>query len=106
MFGATSAKLRFIQTVGELNDKFLYKKYIRIYKCLYVSLFRKKLLETVEFIKKCVNVPQISQQSKMPAIQCQKEVIVDVQEKEKHKMLNNLPKVGVCELIYVVVFFA
>ncbi|KAL6259987.1 hypothetical protein P5V15_009895 [Pogonomyrmex californicus] len=54
---------------------------------------RKKLLETVEFIKKCVNVPQISQ-PKIPAIQCQKEMIVDVQEKEKHKMLNNLPKVG------------
>lgn len=62
---------------------------------LYVSLFRKKLLEIVEFIKKCVNVPQIYQQPK-PAIQWQKEVIVDVQEKEKHKMLNNLPKVGVC----------
>ncbi|XP_011634732.1 ubiquitin carboxyl-terminal hydrolase 45-like [Pogonomyrmex barbatus] len=57
---------------------------------------RKKLLETVEFIKKCVNVPQISQ-PKIPAIQCQKEMIVDVQEKEKHKMLNNLPKVGVSE---------
>ncbi|XP_011167643.1 ubiquitin carboxyl-terminal hydrolase 45 isoform X2 [Solenopsis invicta] len=55
---------------------------------------RKKLLETVEFVKKCVNIPQISQQPKMPAIQCQKEMIVDVQEKEKHKMLNNLPKVG------------
>lgn len=55
---------------------------------------RKKLLETVEFIKKCVNMPQISQQAKMPVIQCQKEMIIDVQEKEKHKMLNNLPKVG------------
>lgn len=54
---------------------------------------RKKLLEIVEFIKKYVYVPQISQQPK-PAIQWQKEVIVDVQEKEKHKMLNNLPKVG------------
>ncbi|TGZ50256.1 ubiquitin carboxyl-terminal hydrolase 16/45 isoform X1 [Temnothorax longispinosus] len=55
---------------------------------------RKKLLETVEFIKKCVNIPQISQQPKMLANQCQKEMIVDVQEKEKHKMFNNLPKVG------------
>ncbi|XP_011875139.1 PREDICTED: ubiquitin carboxyl-terminal hydrolase 16 isoform X3 [Vollenhovia emeryi] len=55
---------------------------------------RKKLLETVEFIKKCGNIPQVSQQSNMPANQCQKEVIVDVQEKDKHKMLNNLPKVG------------
>jgi len=34
----------------------------------------------------------------MLAIQCQKEMISDVQEKEKHKMLNNLPKVGVCGL--------
>ncbi|XP_012534901.1 ubiquitin carboxyl-terminal hydrolase 45 isoform X2 [Monomorium pharaonis] len=55
---------------------------------------RKKLLEIVEFIKKCVNIPQISQQSKMPAIQYQKELIVDVREKEKHRILNNLPKVG------------
>ncbi|XP_018403613.1 PREDICTED: ubiquitin carboxyl-terminal hydrolase 16 [Cyphomyrmex costatus] len=54
---------------------------------------RKKLLETVEFIKKYVNIPQISQ-SKMPVIQCQKEIINDVQEKEPNKMLNNLPKVG------------
>ncbi|XP_018314540.1 ubiquitin carboxyl-terminal hydrolase 16 isoform X3 [Mycetomoellerius zeteki] len=53
---------------------------------------RKKLLETVEFIKKYVNIPQISQ-SKMQAIQCQKETIIDVQVKE-HKILNNLPKVG------------
>jgi len=64
---------------------------------LYI-FFRKKLLETVEFIKKCVSVPQISQHPKMLAIQCQKEMIDDVQEKEKHKMLNNLPKVGVCGL--------
>ncbi|XP_011338116.1 ubiquitin carboxyl-terminal hydrolase 45 isoform X2 [Ooceraea biroi] len=55
---------------------------------------RKKLLETVEFIKKCVTMPQVPQQSKTPATQCQKEIVVDVQEKEKHKMLNNLPKVG------------
>jgi len=63
---------------------------------IFILLFRKKLLETVEFIKKYVNIPQISQ-LKMPAIQCQKEMIIDVQEKE-HKILNNLPKVGVCEL--------
>ncbi|KAL0129373.1 hypothetical protein PUN28_004220 [Cardiocondyla obscurior] len=55
---------------------------------------RKKLLEIVEFIKKCVNMPQIYQQPKMPANQCQKEMIMDFQEKKKHvKMLDDLPKV-------------
>ncbi|XP_011143262.1 ubiquitin carboxyl-terminal hydrolase 45 isoform X1 [Harpegnathos saltator] len=55
---------------------------------------RKKLLEIVEFIKKCVTMPHIPQQSKMPVTQCQKEMMVDVQDKEKHKTLNNLPRVG------------
>lgn len=64
---------------------------------MYVLLFRKKLLETIEFIKKCVNIPQISQ-PKMPVLQCQKDMIVDMPEKEKHKILNSLPKVGVCKL--------
>ncbi|XP_029171338.1 ubiquitin carboxyl-terminal hydrolase 16 isoform X2 [Nylanderia fulva] len=55
----------------------------------------KKLLETFEFIKKCVSIPQIPlQQLKTPVIQCQTEIITDVQEKEKHKTLNNFPKVG------------
>lgn len=54
---------------------------------------KKKLLETVEFIKKCVTIPQVVQQSK-PRAQCQKEMMVDVQEKEKHNLLNDLPKVG------------
>lgn len=52
----------------------------------------------MEFIKKCVttNMPQIPQQSKTPQIQCQEEIVIDVQEKkEKQKILNNLPKVGV-----------
>lgn len=78
--------------------------FINVHACMFRFFFyRKKLLEIVEFIKKYVYVPQISQQPK-PAIQWQKEVIVDVQEKEKHKMLNNLPKVGVCQLIYVIFF--
>lgn len=60
------------------------------------NFHRKKLLETVEFIKKCVTMPQIPQQSKTPQIQCQEEIVIDVQEKkEKQKILNNLPKVGV-----------
>lgn len=58
--------------------------------------FRKKLLETVEFIKKCVALPpQIPQTSKAPAVQCQKETITNVEETEKHKILTNLPKIGV-----------
>ncbi|GAB1868670.1 Ubiquitin carboxyl-terminal hydrolase [Camponotus japonicus] len=52
----------------------------------------KKLLETIEFIKKCATM-QIPQ-PKTPVTQCQTEIITDVQEKEKHKILNNLPKVG------------
>ncbi|XP_032663084.1 ubiquitin carboxyl-terminal hydrolase 45 isoform X2 [Odontomachus brunneus] len=55
---------------------------------------KKKLLEIVEFIKKCVTMPHIPQQLKMSVTQCQKEMIVDVQDKEKHKILNSLPKVG------------
>lgn len=54
----------------------------------------KKLLETIEFIKKCATTLQIPQQLKTPVIQCQTEIIADVPEKEKHKILNNLPKVG------------
>lgn len=62
--------------------------------------FRKKLLETVEFIKKCVALPpQIPQSSKTPTVQCQNEVITIVEETEKHKILNNLPKVGVCTFL-------
>lgn len=41
-------------------------------------------------------MPHIPQQLKISVTQCQKEMIVDVQDKEKHKILNNLPKVGVC----------
>jgi len=52
----------------------------------------------VEFIKKCVTMPQMPQKSRMSVTRCQKEMIVDVQEKEKHKMLDKLPKVGVCNL--------
>ncbi|XP_020280675.1 ubiquitin carboxyl-terminal hydrolase 45 isoform X2 [Pseudomyrmex gracilis] len=56
---------------------------------------RKKLLETVEFIKKCVALPPlIPQSSKTPTVQCQNEVITNVEETEKHKILNNLPKIG------------
>jgi len=62
--------------------------------CLF--LYSKKLLETIEFIKKCATM-QIPQ-PKTPVTQCQTEIITDVQEKEKHKILNNLPKVGVCKL--------
>jgi 3-keto-L-gulonate-6-phosphate decarboxylase len=40
-------------------------------------------------------MPQIPQQSKTQ-IQCQEEIVIDVHEKkEKQKILNNLPKVGV-----------
>jgi hypothetical protein len=43
-------------------------------------------------------MPQIPQKSRISVTRCQKEMIVDVQEKEKHKMLDKLPKVGVCNL--------
>ncbi|KAL6424922.1 hypothetical protein ACFW04_010060 [Cataglyphis niger] len=60
---------------------------------LFFLFWSKKLLETIEFIKKCGTTLQI-QQLKTPVIQCQTEIIADEQEKEKHKILNNLPKVG------------
>ncbi|KAG7189058.1 hypothetical protein KM043_008640 [Ampulex compressa] len=55
-------------------------------------LCRRKLQETVDFIKKSVAMPCTSLQAKTPVTQCQKE-IANVDE-EKQTIYSNLPKVG------------
>lgn len=118
MSGVITAILRFILAASKLNILWLLIKFkiafsvsFHILSCVSFHfifkselprnwsffLNRKKLLETIEFIKKCVSMPHIPQQLKTPTNQCQKEVIVDIKDKEKHKVLNNLPKVGVCK---------
>lgn len=60
---------------------------------------RKKLLETVEFLKKIVAMPHIPQQPVKTSVnKFQKETTANVKDQGKHKVLNNLPKVGVCIL--------
>lgn len=57
--------------------------------------FRKKLQETIDFVKRSATTMNSLSQTKVIQTQVQKET-ANVDKKEQEQILYNLPKVGVC----------